>query len=45
VFPWARLGVSALLKRAAAADLHLLEAWNHDRRAFVSVATCQAAEI
>jgi SAM-dependent methyltransferase len=43
VFPWARLGVSALLKRAAAADLHLLEAWNHGGRAFVSVATCQAA--
>ena len=42
VFPWARLGVSALLKLAAAADLHIHEEWAHGGRAFVSVATRRA---
>jgi SAM-dependent methyltransferase len=39
VFPWARLGVSALLKLAAAADLELVEEWQHAGRVFVSVTT------
>jgi SAM-dependent methyltransferase len=39
VFPWARLGASALLRLAAAAGLHLLEEWDHAGRVFVSVAT------
>ena len=37
VFPWARLGVSALLELAAPAGLHLLEEWNHAGRAFVAL--------
>jgi len=37
VFPWARLGVSALLELAAAAGLHFLEEWNDADRAFVAV--------
>ena len=39
VFPWARLGVSALLRLAAAADLTLAEQWQHADRVFVSVTT------
>jgi SAM-dependent methyltransferase len=39
VFPWARLGVSALLRLAAAADLMLAEQWQHADRVFVSVTT------
>ena len=39
VFPWARLGVSALLRLAAAADLTLAEQWQHAGRVFVSVTT------
>jgi SAM-dependent methyltransferase len=42
VFPWARLGASALLRLAAAAGLHLLEEWDHAGRVFVSVATLVA---
>jgi SAM-dependent methyltransferase len=38
VFPWARLGVSALLELAASADLHFLEEWNDAGRVFVAVA-------
>jgi hypothetical protein len=38
-FPWARLGVSALLELAAAAGLHVLEEWDHADRVFVSVTT------
>jgi SAM-dependent methyltransferase len=39
VFAWARLGVSALLRLAAAADLTLAEQWQHAGRVFVSVTT------
>jgi SAM-dependent methyltransferase len=39
VFPWARLGASALLRLAAAVGLHFLEEWDHAGRVFVSVAT------
>ena len=39
VFPWARLGVSALVKLAAAAGLRLLEEWDQAGRVFVSVIT------
>jgi len=39
VFPWARLGVSALLKLAAAVGLRVLEEWDRAGRAFVSVTT------
>jgi SAM-dependent methyltransferase len=39
VFPWARLGKSALLKLAAAADMKLCEEWQHAGRVFVSVTT------
>jgi SAM-dependent methyltransferase len=39
VFPWARLGVSALLRLAAAADLTLAEQWQHADRVFVSLTT------
>jgi len=39
VFPWARLGVSALLELAAAVGLHVLEEWDHAGRVFVSVTT------
>ena len=39
VFPWARLGVSALLRLAAAAGLHFREEWEHVGRVFVSVTT------
>ena len=38
VFPWARLGVSALLRLAAAAGLTLSEEWRQAGRVFVSVA-------
>jgi SAM-dependent methyltransferase len=37
VFPWARLGRSALFKLAAAAGLTLSEEWQHAGRVFVSV--------
>jgi len=39
VFPWARLGVSALLELAAAVGLRVLEEWDHAGRVFVSVTT------
>ena len=39
VFPWARLGISALVKLAAAAGLQRLEEWRHADRAFVTVTT------
>jgi SAM-dependent methyltransferase len=39
VFPWARLGVSALLTLAAAAGLKFAEEWQHAGRVFVSVTT------
>ena len=39
VFPWARLGVSALLRLAAAAGLTLFEEWQQAGRVFVSVTT------
>jgi SAM-dependent methyltransferase len=39
VFPWARLGVSALLALAAAAGLEPAEEWQHADRVFVSVTT------
>ena len=39
VFPWARLGKSAVLKLAAAADMKLFEEWQHAGRVFVSVTT------
>jgi hypothetical protein len=39
VFPWARLGVSAVLTLAAAAGLELVEEWQHAGRVFVSVTT------
>ena len=39
VFPWARLGVSALLELAAAAGLHFLEEWTTPTWAFVAVTT------
>jgi SAM-dependent methyltransferase len=39
VFPWARLGVSALLELAAAAGLAFLEEWDHAGRVFVCVTT------
>jgi SAM-dependent methyltransferase len=39
VFPWARLGKSALLKLAAGADMKLFEEWQHAGRVFVSVTT------
>jgi hypothetical protein len=39
VFPWARLGVSALLELAAAVGLHVLEEWDHAGRVFVAVTT------
>jgi SAM-dependent methyltransferase len=39
VFPWARLGRSALLRLAAAAGLTLFEEWQHAGRVFVSVTT------
>jgi hypothetical protein len=39
VFPWARLGASALVRLAATAGLHLLEEWEHAGRVFVSVTT------
>jgi SAM-dependent methyltransferase len=39
VFPWARLGVSALLKLAATVGLHVLEEWDHAGRVFVCVTT------
>jgi SAM-dependent methyltransferase len=39
VFPWARLGVSALLRLAAAAGLTLSEEWQQAGRVFVSVTT------
>jgi SAM-dependent methyltransferase len=39
VFPWARLGMSALLRLAAAAGLTLYEEWRHAGRVFVAVAT------
>jgi SAM-dependent methyltransferase len=39
VFPWARLGVSALVKLAAAAGLHVREEWAQAGRVFVSVTT------
>jgi SAM-dependent methyltransferase len=37
-FPWARLGVSALIKLAAAVGLHLLDEWTHLGRPFICVA-------
>jgi SAM-dependent methyltransferase len=39
VFPWARLGVSALLRLASAAGLTLFEEWQQAGRVFVSVTT------
>ncbi|MDQ2813448.1 MAG: class I SAM-dependent methyltransferase [Actinomycetota bacterium] len=36
-FPWARLGMGALVKLAAAAGLHHPEEWNHAGRPFVCV--------
>ncbi|MFY9931656.1 MAG: class I SAM-dependent methyltransferase [Streptosporangiaceae bacterium] len=39
VFPWARLGVTAVLTLAAAAGLELVEEWQHAGRVFVSAAT------
>jgi SAM-dependent methyltransferase len=39
VFPWARLGKSALLELAAAVGLTLVEEWQQAGRVFVSVTT------
>jgi SAM-dependent methyltransferase len=39
VFPWARLGVSALLRLAAAVGLQPAEEWRQAGRVFVSVTT------
>jgi SAM-dependent methyltransferase len=39
VFPWARLGIGAVLKLAAAAGLKLVEEWQQAGRAFVAVTT------
>ena len=39
VFPWARLGVRALVKLAAIAGLYFLEEWDQAGRVFVSVTT------
>jgi SAM-dependent methyltransferase len=37
VFPWARLGMSALLHATAAADLQVVDEWRHSGRAFACV--------
>ncbi len=42
LFPWARLGVSALRQHAAAAGLCLFEEWEHGGRTFVSLAAGSA---
>ncbi len=39
VFPWARLGVSGLLRLATAAGLTLAEEWRHAGRVFVAFTT------
>ena len=39
VFPWARLGVSALLRLAAAAGLTLVDEWRYAGRVFAAVTT------
>jgi SAM-dependent methyltransferase len=41
VFPWARLGASALVELAGAAGLHFLEQWDQGGRVFVSVTTAR----
>ncbi len=42
-FPWARLGVSALLELAAAAGFHPVEQWCRAGRAFVCVTTASSS--
>jgi SAM-dependent methyltransferase len=42
LFPWARLGASALLRLAAAAGLYLREEWHQAGRSFVCVASPQS---
>ena len=39
VFPWARMGMAALLRAAAESGLQVTAQWRHADRAFVSVAT------
>jgi SAM-dependent methyltransferase len=39
VFPWARLGVSALLRLATAAGLTLVDEWRYASRVFAAVTT------
>ena len=39
VFPWARLGVSALLRLATAAGLTLVDEWRYAGRVFAAVTT------
>ena len=43
IFPWARLGASAVLRAAAAAHLHVVDQWQNGDRAFVCVARQAAA--
>ncbi|HEY1818878.1 MAG TPA: methyltransferase domain-containing protein [Trebonia sp.] len=38
-FPWARMGITALLRAAADAGLHVVDQWEHANRAFVYAVT------
>jgi SAM-dependent methyltransferase len=43
VFPWARLGMPALLRAAAGAGLDVVDEWHHSDRVFACVASAAAS--
>jgi hypothetical protein len=45
VFPWARMGVPALLRVSMDAGLQVVEQWCHSDRAFASVAARSSGEM